>query len=414
MIRTGAIRFGRLSIAIPVFYLVLAGTFVSAGDGSSRVAGLAQDIVVTNFSDVDDEQCDANCSLREAINQSNSLVGMSGNIVFDSTVFNVPRIIQLATALPDITNSLNLAGPGAGLLTVRRDSEIAFGIFNIPASGLYIEMSDLTISNGNAQSSSGGGISSGSYLVLNDVVVSDSQADIGGGVFLGAGGEFRYCGFHSNLSGRGAGIFYWGGEGDVLRIENSTISNNTAPQGGAIYFLNSDNANQIELAISSSTLVGNTSPWTLVMHTDGAGRTSTVTLDNSIVASGGEANLVSLSGSGSTPTFVSMGNNLTDDNGGFVLNATGDRVETDPMLGPLGTFGSPIPGHLPMVGSPVIDAGSCAVSGLLDDQRHVARPSDAPGVENVADGCDIGALEWTNDVFEDGFEIKGTVVVGAL
>jgi len=397
-----------------VLHLALASTFVSAGEDISHVEGLIEEITVTNFSDLDDGLCDADCSLREALNKSNSLVGASGNIVFDNTVFSVPRIINLTEALPDITNSLNLAGPGADLLTVRRDSNNSFGIFSIPGSGLYIEMSDLTISNGNSQFGVGGGIYSASYLVLNTVVVSNSLADDGGAIYLGAGGEFRYCNFHTNQSDRGGGIFYRAGEGDILHIENSTISNNIAAQGGAIYFQNFDDADQMEMTISSSTLARNTSIWTFVMQTDGAGRSSVVTLDNSIFADGGEANLVGLSGSGSTPTFTSLGYNLTDDNGSFVLNATGDQVDTDPMLGPLGNYGYPIPGHPPLAGSPLIDGGNCAVSGLSDDQRRVARPVDAPDVANVADGCDIGAIEWSDDVFEDGFENKGIVPASSL
>jgi CSLREA domain-containing protein len=414
MIKQRIFRSRRLTGLIPILHLVLTSTFALAGDEISDVEGLIDEIIVTNFSDLDDGLCDADCSLREALNKSNNLVGASGSIVFDNSVFSVPRIINLAEALPDITNSLNLAGPGADLLTVRRDSENSFGIFNVPGPGLSIEMSDLTISNGNSQFGVGGGIYSESHLVLNSVVVSDSRADDGAAIYLSADGEFRYCSFHTNESNRGGGIFYRGGEGNVLRIENSSISDNMARQGGAIYFQNFDVADHVEMTISSSTLVANTTIWTLVMETEGEGRTSQVTLDNSIIAGGSEANLVSLSGSGGTPTFISIGYNLTDDNSSLLLNATGDQVEMDPMLGPLGNYGYPIPGHPPLPGSPVIDGGSCAVSGLSVDQRHVARPFDAPDVANVADGCDIGAIEWTDDVFEDGFEPNGTLAVSSL
>jgi CSLREA domain-containing protein len=372
--------------------------------GNNHVLGVSEQITVTNFSDIDDGLCDADCSLREALDAANGLAGGTANIDFDATVFNTPRIINITAALPDISIDLNLAGPGADLLTVRRDSVDNFRIFNIPVSGLNIEMSGLTISNGYPDIMDGGGIRSDSRLVLTAVALDNNQADQGGGVALFAGGEFSHCAFSANQAGRGGGIFFEGGEGDVLQVSNSTISGNVADQGGAIYFLNFDDADQVELSLRSSTIADNTSIWIIVMHTDGEGRSSLTTLDNSILANGGQTNLVGLSGQDATPTFVSLGYNLADDNGSLLLDATGDQIDTDPLLGPLGNNGYSTPTRSLLTGSPAIDAGSCVVSGVADDQRGVARPFDVVAVANVDDGCDSGAFEWTEGIFADGFE----------
>ena len=87
---------------------------------ASAFPGLDNEIfTVTTVSDTDDGVCDGNCSLREALNAANSNgVGLD-YIDFDSSVFNFPQTIRLGSALPDITGSLSIVGPGSGLVDVR-------------------------------------------------------------------------------------------------------------------------------------------------------------------------------------------------------------------------------------------------------------------------------------------------------
>jgi len=59
----------------------------------------------------------------------------------------------------------------------------------------------------------------------------------------------------------------------------------------------------------------------------------------------------------SSGTIVSRGYNLSSDAGGGFLTATGDQVNTDPMLGPLQDNGGPTLTHALMTDSPAIDAG---------------------------------------------------------
>ena len=103
-------------------------------------------------------------------------------------------------------------------------------------------------------------------------------------------------------------------------------------------------------------------------------------------------------------TVSSRGYNLSSD-GGVVnlgtgtgdLNATGDQISTDPMLGPLQNNGGPTFTHALLVGSPAIDTGK-DLSGTGQDQRGSVRPFDFACIPNASggDGSDIGAYEVQN------------------
>ena len=75
------------------------------------------------------------------------------------------------------------------------------------------------------------------------------------------------------------------------------------------------------------------------------------------------------------------------------LNKPTDLTATDPLLGVLKPNGGPTETHLPLAGSPAIDAGRSV--GLTTDQRGSARPSNLTSVPNAAggNGADIGAVE---------------------
>jgi hypothetical protein len=81
-----------------------------------------------------------------------------------------------------------------------------------------------------------------------------------------------------------------------------------------------------------------------------------------------------------------------DDGSGF-LTATGDQINTDPMLGPLQDNGGPAFTHTLLSGSPAIDAGDPSFDPysfnppLLEDQRGAGFP------RVVNDRIDIGAFE---------------------
>src|SRR5947209_5850269 len=90
--------------------------------------------------------------------------------------------IQLTSGSLDVTRSLNINGPGSGLLTVGRSASApGFGIF-VVESGVTANLVGLTVTGGSAQL--GAGIQNNGTLNLDRVVVTGNVGTTGG---LGAG-----------------------------------------------------------------------------------------------------------------------------------------------------------------------------------------------------------------------------------
>src|SRR5262249_3240099 len=87
----------------------------------------------------------------------------------DTIDFEVTGTINLMSALPDLTRSVSIEGPGADVLTVRRDSGGSYSIFAV-ASGATVGISGLTMTNGSGTGAfgRGGGIyNRGTLTVTN-------------------------------------------------------------------------------------------------------------------------------------------------------------------------------------------------------------------------------------------------------
>ncbi len=378
--------------------------------GVPRVSGTSADIgavemqalIVTNTTD----SLGAG-TLRQAITDANANGPGLDDIIFGIPPFNTTQTINLLTALPDITSSVTINGPGANLLTVRRAANAAtnFRIFNIP-QGITggVTISGLTITGGNAGSGGvGGGISCPSSLTLTGVHVTGNTAGLGGGVGVGlTDSSFTNCTFSNNSAtgagGGGGGILYQGDGNHTLRVVNSTVSgNSSAIRGGGIYNLAGNGTNS-RLEVVNSTIANNTAPNGGGIHTFtlNAGSTATTTLRNTIIANNTPNNLgiEALSG-GVAPTIISQGFNLTSENSLQILqflNQPTDFVNTDPLLGPLQDNGGPTPTRALLFGSRALDAGHS--SGATTDQRGLPRRVDLT-LDNQAggDGADIGAYE---------------------
>jgi hypothetical protein len=67
----------------------------------------------------------------------------------DTINFSVTGTINLSAALPTLTGNVRIAGPGANLMTVRRDTGGGYDIFTV-GSGVTASILGLTISNGGA------------------------------------------------------------------------------------------------------------------------------------------------------------------------------------------------------------------------------------------------------------------------
>lgn len=288
-------------------------------------------------------------------------------------------------------------------------------------------LQDLTLADRDAGGNTGGAILSSHDLMLDNVVVTSSVAQSGGGIR--ASGKLtiqngsRVIGNNSHVNG-GAII----GTGSTeLRIIDSTIAGNTASNvGGAIYALGdveitnstiSDNEAASSggglyfagtgsiVSIAGSTFANNvstgggsgiqftgtlTSSLSLFHTTVSRNRNlnSTATGAGGINATGGTFN--------ATNSVIAGNRHLQGSNDDLsgTINGTniGNFIGGDPKLGSLSDNGGPTLTMIPLLDSPLIDAGSHLVSLPQLDQRGFLRKFDGDGQSPAA--VNIGAVEF--------------------
>src|SRR5262249_5274344 len=151
--------------------------------------------------------------------------------------------------LPDLASDIDIQGPGASALTVRRNIGGAYRIFKV-SLGAVVSITGLTISNGSELF--GGGIYNLGNLTLTQTSVTSNDAVEGGGIYSVGMLTLNGSSVESNT-----GALYGGGiyNGGTLVVNNSTIAHNAvegvSAWGGGI---RSDNGS---VAITSSVIADN-------------------------------------------------------------------------------------------------------------------------------------------------------------
>ncbi len=348
--------------------------------------GPAATITVTSLADV--QANNGQCTLREALinanndNQSGSTDCASGSGT-DTITFSVNGTINLTGVLPDISSNLTITGPGANLLTVRRNTGGDYRIFQING-GVSVDLTGLTISNGSVPASEGGGIHNSGVLIITNCAITGNLANGGGGIRNL--GTLAVLG--STISGNlanfdGAGLHNEG----YAELFNSTISGNTA-NGNVAGIINlSAGAPTKTLVVVNCTVTGNNGVAVGGIGTYSQGGTAETYLRNTIVANNSAPNLLK---SGTNASVISQGNNLASDDGSGLLTQPSDKLNTDPQLLPLGNYGGATQTHALLASSPAVDAGT-NVGAPANDQRGFARGVDGNGFGAAA--YDIGAYE---------------------
>jgi hypothetical protein len=222
----------------------------------------------------------------------------------------------------------------------------------------------LTIADSIIQDNSGPGVdnNSGCVTIVDSTVSGNSvgktggQSGVGGGVYTYQNGG-KIPGNLTVMNTTISGNFSLSDGGGIacgfsgLTIINSTISGNSAgAYGGGI-------ANgSLGMMIVNSTVSGNSAA------TCGGVCGGTVEIGNTILNANAAGNI--------DATVTSQGYNISSDDGGGLLTGPGDQINTDPLLGPLRNHGGPTLTHVPMRGSPAIDAGDPSFAPPPDhDQR---------------------------------------------
>jgi hypothetical protein len=306
----------------------------------------------------------------------------------------------------------NKGGAGAGIHNFRgavtlnscavSGNAASTGLFGIPSGGggIYNDGGTLMINNsaitGNLSAERAGGIynGGGGVVTIDKCTVSGNAATTDGGGLM-TQGTANITLTNSTLSGNSAGNNGGGVENAnsggtaSLTMSNCTLSNNGAGNGGGGIDNFGSGTGAANLKMSNCTFRGNSANagGGIFKNTAMKGH-ATVALDNTLFftagASGGNI-FTNVNGS-DNGTITSFGYNMSDDNAGGFFNPPGissDRINTDPMLGPLQDNGGPTLTHALLPGSLAIDKGN---SSLTTDQRGALRPS--------GNASDIGAFEF--------------------
>jgi len=278
--------------------------------------------------------------------------------------------------------SLGEAAHGAKLtltkVLVEANAAIEQETGGIPeGGGMYASKSDLTVSES---------------AVTGNKAAGGSIADAGGiyasseGTFLLERSLVASNRVESTVFADGGGLNVYGYPADSQAIVNSTITGNEAiaPTGGSGGGILHGGFGASRLEVSSSTISENSA--------DSSGGTGnggnlfdpgqegrTTVLLNTIVANGSAK---TEGGNCYGAGIQSAGHNI-DSLDECNFTATGDQVNTNPLIGPLASNGGPTQSMALLSGSPAIDAGGLPCPPT--DQRGVPRPQGP--------GCDIGAYE---------------------
>ena len=353
------------------------------------------------------------CTLRAAIQQANQA---SNDIISFAIPASDPgfdpgtgrHTINLTKVLPTIKASMEINGPAANKLMVRRNTGGTYPVFLVEKpSGGVVSISGMTISRGYRGGGGGGilslGVVAATLNVINCMISGNAAASAdgsGGGIYNS--GDLNVIGstISGNSAASGGGILNHIG---TVNIINSTVSGNWASEeAGGVFNPSSSSLNPAILNISHSTITGNSA------RSHGGvfnGQNSTATVKSSIIALNTADLNPDLGGA-----YTSNGFNLIGDADGVTgpgFNQATDQKGSsasplDAKLDPNGLQdnGGPTQTIALLFGSPAIDKGTSnfgPINNLATDQRGAAfaRIFDNPAITNATggDGTDIGAFE---------------------
>ncbi|MEE9278265.1 MAG: hypothetical protein V3V06_07630, partial [Dehalococcoidia bacterium] len=267
---TGRISFARAAAVALVGLLTLAATLpLILTPGTAHGANFT----VNNSADLGDANpgdgvCEVIrtpgiCTLRAAIQEANALDG-DDTIALPASTFTltIAGAGENAAAtgdldITDIGNKLTIIGAGAAFTHINGGGiDRVFQVLSLTT----LELSGVTITNGNAGADDGGGIFNGGSLTLTDSQVTNSTADNGGGIYNRAGtglpfftpaGSLTLNGSDvsgNSANGNGGGV--WNG-GTLTGTDATATANTAAAVGGGIF-------NSGTLTLTNSTVSDNT------------------------------------------------------------------------------------------------------------------------------------------------------------
>lgn len=401
----------------------LLGLILSLFSLFSQIVNASTD-VVTNCND------SGPGSLRQVIGNATS---------GDTIVFALNpscSLITLTSGEIDIPVNLTIQGPGANALAISGNN--ASRIFNIYSQGytVSVNISGLTIENGNSGSQDGGGIlmAGGDTVNITNCIINNNVAGARGGGLFNNDAFLTIAGsiFSNNQGGSGGGGL-WSPANGSTQISNSTFSDNsngainisgygqisnTTFSGNGSYAINDDSYNGLTLdddsiygtsgdalyvnsngnvVVSNTTIANNSGAYTVANagvlqftnNTLSNNRATYSTLYNDGQLTLGSSIISGTSGGGVDCTYImpitDQGYNLADDNTCPLSSASpyDDLVGANPQLGQLEDNGGPTYTMAINSTSPEFRYVNSSNYCPSSDQRGYSRPFP----------CSIGAFD---------------------
>lgn len=363
---------------------------------------------------------------------SNTIIDGDGNITSDR-VFTIDKCIddqvdssysciigKLIAQIHGVTIKNGLSDFGAGIqsdgdLTIT-DSIISDNVnpnyeasyVGAVADGGSLDLERSTVSNNVSGDFGAIWVESGASATIVACTIagnSEPTGGYGGGLAVSGTATVRDSVIKGNSAQDGGGIYQVG----ALDLINSTVYGNTSSDsGGGVFIGNS----AVSTNLYNATITGNEA--NADANTSGSGGGVAANgggyFQNTIIADNWSQTSVIAYPDDCSGFMDSLGYNVVSaiDTSHCTLN--GAVTVADPKLGPLQNNGGPTDTQALLAGSPAIDAGN--PSGCTDelgatlttDQRGYPRPSGA--------ACDIGAFEFQDTIFKNGFELNPAEFIG--
>ncbi|TWU48733.1 hypothetical protein Poly51_46350 [Rubripirellula tenax] len=276
-----------------------------------------------------------NGSLREAIASANASLGPDV-ITFAPSVTGTITLGAINGPL-SITDSVSIAGPGSGALTIRANTNATneFRIFDVQPGSGDVSIAGLTLSGGRVTGQAGGAIryQSVGTLTVQDSVLSGNVANNGGAIYGEYDGTIAVINstFENNEAKYGGGGAIHAIETDIT-VQDSTFNNNRSyGSGGAIssFSLGSISITNSQLTNNQVTEAGFNGG--AIDSGDGAVTIANSVISGNTVAGGDGGGLYSINGA-VTITSSTFDGNIANYNGGAILNDVGPLTITDSMI----------------------------------------------------------------------------------
>jgi len=374
-------------------------------------------------------------SLRAVIADANLAPG-SQTITFDPAVFTAAQIITLTSTPLSVTEPVEIAGPGAALLTISGNN--ATRVFMIQAGAT---LTGLTIANAKTTGPGGAVNCSDGLLTIRHCIITNNSGGRGAAIYAGqgllltdshlsnntaisTGGAIEADGTvviqRSTISGNSADLAGGLIARDSLLIEDSALTGNVSkstsvPNGGAIFVVD-QSVIPFGVAIRNSTISGNIGQksvggimvgYDATFPFNGTLMIQNCTITNNSSPTGAAGGILLVGGSGSiaiessivsgntggvaadisSSSKVTVKSSAIGSSAGFTLTDLGGNLPfgLDLKLSALADHGGSTLTHALLPGSPAINVGSNP-AGLLTDQR-------GNGFARSVGGTDMGAFE---------------------